>query len=76
MDILKIIRDRQSARVPFDRERPGCGVDRNDIAITQEADRASNGCLRPDMADAEAARAARKPAVSNERHLVSRALPI
>ena len=40
----------------------------DDIAILQQGDGSSSGCLRADVADARAARAPRKATVGDERH--------
>src|SRR5581483_9258541 len=50
-------------------------IDLDDVAIFQQADRSANGGFRPDMADAEAARGAGEPAVSDECDLTAGALP-
>src|ERR1700722_11808844 len=45
---------------------PGHGVDLDDVTVPQQRDRAANGCFRPDMADAEAPRGARKTAIGDQ----------
>src|SRR6266702_5430600 len=50
-------------------------VDLDDVAILQQSDRAPNGGLGPDMADAKAAGGAGEPAVGDERDLAAHALP-
>src|SRR3954452_14942585 len=54
---------------------PDVSIDFDDVTVAQQADRAADGRLRPDMADAEAARRAGKPAVGDERDLAAHALP-
>src|SRR5580658_322745 len=57
-------------------ERARMGVDLDDVAIAHQRDRPADRRLRPDMADAEAARRAREPPVGNERNLAARALAV
>ena len=52
------------------------GVDRDDVAVLEQPDRAAHGRLRPDMADAEAAGRAGEAAVGDERDLVAHALAV
>src|SRR5262249_4006494 len=52
------------------------GVDMDDVAVFQEADRAADGGLGSDMADAEAAGGAGKATVGDERDLVAHALAV
>src|SRR5690606_14848829 len=52
------------------------GVDLDDVAILDQRDGPADGCLRPDMADAEAARRAGEAPVRDERDLVAHALPV
>src|ERR1700680_3674670 len=54
---------------------PDIGVDFDDIAVPQQRDRAADRRFWPDMADAEAARRAGKPAVGDESYLAAHALP-
>src|SRR5688572_2808830 len=49
-------------------ERALVGVDVDDVAVLDQADRAADRRLRPDMADAEAAGTAGEPAVGDQRH--------
>src|SRR5581483_11867036 len=51
------------------------GVDLDDVAIPEQADRPANGGFRPDMADTEAAGGAGEPAVGDECDLTAGALP-
>jgi hypothetical protein len=62
--------------VELDIERAGGGVDDDHVAVAQQADRAADRRLRPDMADAEAARGAGEAAVGDQRHLVAHALAV
>ena len=52
------------------------GVDRDDVAVAQKRDRAADRRLRPDMADAEAARRAGEAPVGDQRDLVAHALAV
>src|SRR5262245_63072885 len=54
----------------------GLGIDGDNVAILEEADRSAELGLGPHMANAEAARGAGEAAVSNERHLVAHALAV
>src|ERR1700744_5116364 len=51
------------------------GVDLDDVAVLQQADRAANGRFRPDVTDAEATGGAGEPAVGDERDFTAHALP-
>src|SRR5258708_6644630 len=51
------------------------GVDRDDVAIVEQRDRSTDRSLRPDMADAKAARCAREAAIGDQRDLAAGALP-
>src|SRR6185312_17097325 len=62
---------RQLGVAELDGDGPGLGVDRDDVAVAQQADRAADRRLGPDMADAESARRAGEAAVGDERHLVA-----
>src|SRR5579871_4825968 len=53
---------------------PGDRVDLDDVAVLEQRNRTANGSFRPDMADAEAARCARKTAVGDEGDLAARPL--
>ena len=57
-------------------ERARHGVDADDVAVAQQADGAALGRLRPDMADAEAARRAGEPSVRDQRHRLAEAAPV
>src|SRR3569832_1454219 len=59
-----------------DRNLAGHRVERDDVAILDQGDRAADRSFRPDMADAEAARCAREPPVGDERNLVAHALAV
>src|SRR5690606_40469028 len=52
-------------------ERSLDGVHLDDVAVADERDRTADRRLRPDMADAEAARCARKAPVGDESDLVA-----
>ena len=52
------------------------GVEHDDVAVADEADRTADGSFRPDMADAEAARRAREASVRDEGDLVAHALAV
>src|SRR6516162_3196892 len=51
-------------------------VDRDYVAVADQTDRPADRRLRPDMADAEAMRGPREPAVSQQRDLVSGTLAV
>src|SRR6516164_10085450 len=51
-------------------------VDRDRVAVADQADRPADRRLGPDMADAEAVGGAREPAVGQERHLVADTLAV
>ena len=55
---------------------PFVGVDLDDVAVADQPDRAADRRLRPDMADAEAARRAGETAVGDQRDFVARALAV
>src|SRR5579872_3229934 len=59
-------------------ERDGAGrrVERDDVAIAHQGDRAALGGFGSDMADAEATGGAREAAIGDERHLIARPLTI
>src|SRR5215469_97555 len=59
-----------------DAERPLLGVEADDVAIPDQADRPAHRRLRPDMADAEAAGGAGEAAVGDEGDLVAHALAV
>ena len=67
---------RELGRGELDVERAGLGVDVDDVAVLEQADRAADRRLGADMADAEAARGAREAAVGDQRHLVAHALAV
>src|SRR3546814_19677534 len=52
------------------------GIDGDDVAVLEQADRAADRRLRPDVADAEAARGAGEAPVGDQRHLVAHALAV
>src|SRR5688572_1486268 len=54
----------------FQVERAGRRVDRNDVAVLEQADRAADGRFRADVTDAESTRAAREATVGDERDLL------
>src|SRR5262249_2497356 len=62
--------------VELDVERALVGVDVDDVAVADERNRAADGRLGPDMADAEAARCAGKPSVRNGADLAAHALAV
>src|SRR5215469_14813810 len=66
----------QLALAEIDLERALLGVEADDVAVLQQADRAAHRRLRPDMADAEAAGGTGEAAVGDERHLVAQALAV
>ncbi len=55
---------------------PRLRIDTDRVAILDQRDRPALGSLRPDMADAEAARAARKTPVGDQRDLLAHAKAI
>src|SRR5215469_15162715 len=59
-----------------DVDRAGDGVDRDRVAVPEQRDRSAERRFRPDMADAESVRRARKPAIGNQRHLFADTLAI
>jgi hypothetical protein len=59
-----------------DRKSSGNRVDLDDIAVLEEADRPADRGLGADMADAEAARAARETAVGDQGDLLADTLAI
>src|SRR6516225_9667654 len=59
-----------------DGERPLLGVEADDVAIPDQADRPAHRRLRPDMADAEAAGGAGEATVGDEGDLVAHALAV
>ena len=58
----------QLCRRDLDVERPLGEVDRDDVAVAQQADRSALGRLGRHVADAESARSAREPSVGDERN--------
>src|SRR5262249_39226315 len=60
----------------LDIERAFLRVDRDHVAVAQQCDRAADRRLRPDMADAAAARAARAPATGAQRIFRALALAV
>src|SRR5262245_54405278 len=56
------------------RKRALDGVDLDDVAVLDERDGAADGRLRPDMADAEAARGAGEAPIGDQRNLAAHAL--
>src|SRR5579859_3139792 len=52
----------------------GGSVDLDSVTVAQQCDRAANGRLRPDMADAEAAGGARKAAVRDQGDFTAHSL--
>src|SRR5262245_40839096 len=66
----------QLGRTHLDIERALLCIDGDDVAVLDQADRPADGGFRSDVANAEAARAAGKPAVGDERNLVAGALAI
>src|SRR5689334_7249806 len=60
----------------LDVERAALRIERDDVTVAHERDRAANRRLRTDMADAKAARGAGKTAIGNQRDLGAHALPI
>src|SRR6185437_9199045 len=67
---------RQLGIAELDIERARLGIDGDDVAVAQQADRAADRRFRADMADAEAAGGTREAAVGDERHLVAHALAV
>src|SRR5258705_1919235 len=65
---------RQLGLAEIDRQRAVGGIDADDVAVLDEADRAADRRLRPDMADAESAGRAAEAAIGDQRHLVAHAL--
>src|SRR5215469_13568644 len=59
-----------------DVDRAGDRVDRDPVAVPEQCDWAAERRFRPDMANAEAVRRARKPAVGDQRHLFADTLAI
>jgi hypothetical protein len=57
-------------------EGAGDCVDRDPIAVAQEPDRPADSRFRSDMADAEAVRRTREPAVGQQRHLLADTLAV
>src|SRR5690606_7392960 len=57
-------------------ERALLRIDGDDVAVLHQRDRSARRRLRPHMADAEAAGAAREAPVGDERHLVAHALAV
>src|ERR1700751_5832356 len=51
----------------LDVERAAFRIERNDVAVANERNRAAHRRFRTDMADAEAARGAGKPAIGDQR---------
>src|SRR3990172_8082423 len=66
----------QLSLVKLDIERALLGVEHDHVPVADERDGAADGSLRPDMADAKAARGAREAAIGDERHLVAHALAV
>src|SRR5579885_1012280 len=60
----------------LDVERALLGVDLDDVAVADEADRPADRRFRADMADAEAARRAGEAPVGDQRHLLALALAV
>src|SRR5262245_51693678 len=60
----------------LDLDQAPVGVDLDDVAVLQEADRAADGRLGRDVADAEAARRAGETAIGDQGHLLSHALTV
>src|SRR6185437_11878358 len=58
------------------RQRAGFRIEDDHVAVLEEADRAADRRLGPDVADAEAARGAREPPVGDQRDLAAGALAI
>src|SRR5262249_40524742 len=56
-------------------KRPGDGIDLDDVPVLQEPDRAADGSLGADMADAETARRTGETAVRDQGDLAAHALP-
>src|SRR5712671_7013232 len=67
---------RQLGLAELDVEGADLRVHGDDVAVAQQPDRAADGRLGPDMADAEAPGGAREAPVGDERHLLAHALAI
>src|SRR5689334_17008760 len=66
----------QLAVAQMNRKRALLGIDLDHVAVAQQPDRAAHRCFRTDVTDAETPRCTRKPAIGDQRHLVSHALAV